>query len=155
MKRREVSRRVCRRGFVLVAAIIALVLIALLITGAFFASGQDLAISRAELRDQQAFSYAEYAAAHALENWDAASRQTMSVGQTVALQSAANPPLESNVFVTRLDSALYLVVAEGRLATADAYSLRRRVSITVRTIAIGAGRTAPERVAGQAWNEVY
>jgi len=33
-----------RRGFVLVAAIVALVLIALLISGAFFASGQDLAV---------------------------------------------------------------------------------------------------------------
>jgi hypothetical protein len=140
---------------VLVAAIIALVLIALLITGAFFASGQDLAISRAELRDQQAFSYAEYAAAHALESWDATSRQMMSIGQTAVLQSAANPPLESSVFITRLDSALYVVVAEGRIATADAYSLRRRVSITVRTVASGAGATVPERVAGQAWNEVY
>lgn len=139
----------------LVAAIVALVLIALLITGAFFASGQDLAVTRAELRDQQAFGYAELAASHALENWDAAAREMMSVGETVTLQFDSNPPLESSVFITRLDSALYNVVAEGRLSTADAYGLRRRVGITVRTVLNGARVSPPERVPGQAWSELY
>jgi type II secretory pathway pseudopilin PulG len=45
-------------GFVLVAALVAIVIIALLITGALFASGQDLAISRNEIRDQQALGAA-------------------------------------------------------------------------------------------------
>lgn len=144
-----------RRGFVLVAAIVALVLIALLITGAFFASAQDLAVTRAELRDQQAFAYAEFALASSLQTWDATARETMAVGETVTLLPAADPPLESSVFITRLDTALYIVVAEGRMTTADAYALRRRVGIMVCTILNGARVSPPERVAEQAWSELY
>jgi Tfp pilus assembly protein PilX len=144
-----------RQGFVLVAAIVALVLIALLITGAFFASAQDLAVSRAELRDQQAFAYAEFALTNAVQGWDAAARETMSVGETATLQPNADPPLESSVFITRLDSALYAVVAEAGMTTADAYALRRRVGIMVCTVLNGARVSPPERVAEQAWSELY
>jgi Tfp pilus assembly protein PilX len=144
-----------RRGFVLVAAIVALVLIALLITGAFFASAQDLAVTRGELRDQQAFAYAEFALASSLQEWEAVAREAMSVGETVTLQVNTYPPLESNVFITRLDSALYSIVAEGRLTTADANGLRRRVGIVVCTVINGARVSPPERVAEQAWSELY
>jgi type II secretory pathway pseudopilin PulG len=144
-----------RRGFVLVAALVALVLIALLITGAFFASAQDVAVARAELRDQQAFAFAEYAAAHALESWDTVASERMTVGQTVILQSTPDPPLDGSVFITRLDSALFVVVAEGRVTTADAHSLRRRIGITVRSIVNGARVTPPQRVTEQAWSELY
>jgi Tfp pilus assembly protein PilX len=155
VKHEEISPGPSHRGFVLVAALVALIVIALLITGVFFASAQDVAVARAELRDQQAFAYAEYAAARALESWDSAAREMMTVGQTAALQSVADPPLESSVFVTRLDSALYLVVAEGRVTTADAYALRRRVGITVRNIVNGTRITPPQRVTEQAWSELY
>jgi Tfp pilus assembly protein PilX len=144
-----------RAGFVLVAAIVALVLIALLITGAFFASAQDLAVTRAELRDQQAFAYAELALASSLQSWDAASREAMSVGETATIQSNSDPPLESSVFITRLDSALYSIAAEGRMTTADAHGLRRRVGIIVCTVLNGARITPPERVGEQAWSELY
>ena len=155
MKEYRIARDSGRRGFVLVAAIVALVLIALLITAAFFASSQDLAVTRAELRDQQAFAYAEFALASSLQSWDATTAQTMSVGQTATIQSTTDPPLESSVFVTKLDSALYNVLAEGRLQAADAYALRRRVGLTVRTVVNGAPVSTPERVSGQAWSELY
>ena len=144
-----------RRGFVLVAAIVALVLIALLITGAFFASAQDLAVTRAELRDQQAFAYAEYSLANSLQGWDSAAGEAMSVGETVTLQPADDPPLESSVFITKLDTALYMVVAEGRMTTADAYALRRRVGIMVSAVRDGARVSPAERVAELAWSELY
>ena len=143
------------RGFVLIAAIVALVLIALLITGAFFASAQDLAVTRAELRDQQVFASAEYALASSLQTWDAAAREAMSLGETVMLQSNTDPPLQSSVFITRLDSALYSIAAEGRMTTADANGLRRRVAITVCTVLNGARVSPPERVREQAWSELY
>jgi hypothetical protein len=140
---------------VLVAAIVALVLIALLITGAFFASAQDIAVARAELRDQQAFAYAELVLATSVQSWDAAAREAMSIGETVSLQSNTDPPLESSVFITRLDSALYSIAAEARMTTADAQGLRRRVGITVRTVLNGARVWPPERVREQAWSELY
>lgn len=149
-------RRIARqRGFALILALVALVVIALLITGAFFAGGQDMAVSRAELRDRRVFAYAEYAAAHAIDIWNAADRERMYTGETWSLQYADDLPLESTVFVTRLDSALYAVVAEARLRTAEGYGLRRRVGILVRSVRDGAGIIPPERVADHAWTELY
>lgn len=138
-----------RRGFVLVAALVMLIIIALLITGAFFASGQDFAISRAELRDQQVFSYAEYAAAHAIESWDAGSRALMSVGQTQTVQTMNDPPLEGTVLVTRLDTLAYAITAEARITAVDGTRIVRRVGITLLSA------VHPMRAPEQAWSELY
>jgi hypothetical protein len=135
---------------VLIAALVAIVLIALLITGSFFASGQDLSISRAELRDQQAFTYAEYAVAHAVSGWSVPARSQMAIGQTTTVATSLDDPLESTVFVTRLDSAIYSVVAEARLLTADVNGLRRRVGLLVK-----GDRSPPLRLSEQAWSELY
>lgn len=144
-----------RRGFILVAALVALVIIALIITGAFFASGQELVVARNELRDQQAFSYAEYAAAKALESWNASAQDSMSAGETQRLATMSRGLLESEVLVTKLDTALYLITADGRLRSADAAALRRRVGLLVRTVRNGEPVNPPFRVSGQAWSELY
>jgi Tfp pilus assembly protein PilX len=143
------------RGFVLVAALVALVIIALLITGAFFAGGQDLAVSRAELRDRRTLGYAEYAQAHAIEAWNAADRERMAIGETASFENTADTPLESTVFITRLDSALYSIVAEARLVSPEGYGLKRRVGIVVKTVLRGARLNPPARIAEQSWTELY
>jgi hypothetical protein len=135
---------------VLVAAIVAIVVIALVITGAFYATGQEVSVSRAELRDQQAFAYAEYAMAHAITEWSSADRSRMAVGQTSSLATSSDDPLRSTVFVTRLDSAIYSVVAEATLLTPDANGLVRRVGLLVR-----GDRSPPIRLPEQAWSELY
>lgn len=142
-------------GFVLVAALVTLVLIALLITGAFFASGQELAVGRNEIRDQQAFEFAEYAVAHAIAGWDGSARESMTVGQTTLLPPILAEPLESSVFVTKLDTALYLVVADAHIATGDAVDLGRRVGILVRSVVGSATVQPPVRLSEQAWSELY
>jgi hypothetical protein len=147
--------RARRRGFVLVAAIVALVIIGLIITGAFFASGQELVVARNELRDQQAFSYAEYAVAKGLESWNASALDSMSAGETQRLATLSRGLLESEVLVTKLDTALYLVTADGRLRSADAAALRRRVGLLVRTVRNGVPVNPPFRTSGQAWSELY
>src|SRR5687768_6330093 len=144
-----------RRGFILVAALVALVIIALIITGAFFASGQELVVARNELRDQQAFSYAEYSAAKALERWNAAARDSMSTGETQRLAALSRGLLQSEVFVTKLDTALYLIAADGMVRSADAAALRRSVGVVVRTLRNGTPVNPPFRVSGQAWTELY
>jgi Tfp pilus assembly protein PilX len=144
-----------RVGFVLVAALVAMVIIALLITGAFFASAQDLGIARNEIRDQQALGFAEYAIARAVEGWDAPARESMRSGQTVELAPASSGVLEAQAFVTRLDTALYAVVAESRIVSGDGFGLRRSVGIVVRTIWNGAPVNPPSRVSEQAWTALY
>ena len=144
-----------RGGFVLVAALVALVITALLVTGAFFASGQEVIVARNELRDQQAFSFAEYGAAKALESWNASASDSMTAGQTRQLVTLTRGLLQSDAIVTKLDTALYLVTADGRMRSADAPGLRRRIGILVRTIQGGALANPPVRVSGQAWSELY
>jgi Tfp pilus assembly protein PilX len=144
-----------RRGFVLVAALVALVLIALLITGAFFASGQQFAVAGNELRDQQAFAYAEYAIAHSVGSWNGVETEAMTVGQTISYTTVSDAPLESTVFITKLDTALYAIVAEGRVQSADTPGWRRRLGIIVRTVRDGATVNPPVRVTEQAWSELY
>lgn len=144
-----------RSGFVLVAALVALIVIALLITGAFFATGQELGVARNELRDQQAFGFAEYAVARAMESWDGPARELMTAGQTVQLAPVSNAMLDGSAFVTRLDTALYVIVAEGRIISGDGSGLRRRVGIVVRTVRDGAPINPPMRVTEQAWSELY
>ncbi len=148
-------RTAAEPGFILVAALVALVIIALLVTGAFFASGQEMIVARNELRDQQAFSFAEYGAAKALEGWNASVQDSMIVGQTLRLGTVSRGQMQSDAIVTKLDTALYLVVADGRLRTTDASGLRRRIGILVRTMRDGALANPPVRVSGQAWSELY
>jgi len=144
-----------RAGFVLVAALVAIVIIALLITGALFASSQDLAVSRNEIRDQQALGAAEYAIARALESWDAVARESMRSGQTAQLPPISSGFFETRVYATRLDTALYAVVAESRVASGEAPGLRRSVGIVVRTIRDGTPVNPPLRVSEQAWAALY
>ncbi len=143
-----------RKGFVLIAALVALIIIALLITGAFVASGEDFAVSRAELRDQQTFAYAEFAGARALSAWDDADRSQMALASTTAAAVTSDSPLESTVYVTRLDTALYSLVAEARLTSPDGSGIKRRVGMVVTTVRNGA-RNPPVRIPQQAWSELY
>jgi hypothetical protein len=149
MKRRS------RSGFVLIATIVALVIIALLVTGAFFASGQDFAVSRAEIRDRQLFSYAEFAATHAIDNWSSVDRERMTIGETMSSAASVDFPLESKSFVTRLDSTVFWVVGQARLQTADAYNAQRRVGVLVTIRRGGAPVNPPVRVPEHAWSELY
>jgi hypothetical protein len=131
------------------------VIIALLVTGAFFASGQEVIVARNELRDQQAFSFAEYGAAKALESWNAAANDSLTAGQSRRLGTFSRGLMQSDAIVTKLDTALYLVTADGGMRSADAPGLRRRIGILVRTIRDGAPADPPVRVSGQAWSELY
>lgn len=144
-----------RAGFVLVAALVAIVIIALLVTGAFFASGQELGIARNEIRDQQMLGFAEYTIERAVATWDAPARESMGAGQTVQLPSISSGLLESSAFVTRLDTALYVVVAEARIVSGEGSGLRHRVEIVVRTVRDGAPVNPPSRVSEQAWTALY
>jgi hypothetical protein len=131
------------------------VIIALLVTGAFFASGQEIIVAHNELRDQQAFAFAEYGAAKAVEGWSTTARDSMSTGQTQPLGTLSRGLMDSDAIVTKLDTALYLVIADGRLRSADAAGLRRRIGILVRTVRDGVQANPPVRVDGQAWSELY
>lgn len=144
-----------RAGFVLVAAIVAVVLIAALVTGAMFAANQETSATSAGILHQQASSYAERAAIATLAQWDCAACDSLAVGGVLVRGSASDPPLESTVYVTRLDSALFLVTAEGRVASEAGLRLSRRVSIVVKIARDTTGAFRASRVSEHAWAAVY
>ena len=82
-------------------------------------------------------------------------RVTDAAGQTHRLGTLSRGLMQSDAIVTKLDTALYLVTADGRMSAADAPGLRRRIGILVRTIRDGMQANPPVRVSGQAWSELY
>lgn len=144
-----------RRGFALAAALVALVLIAVLVTGALFASSQESHATGAELDDQKVLAYAERSAVEAAGNWECPECDLLPVGSVIIRNPAASPPLESTVYITRLDSAVFLITGEGRITASGASKARRRVSIAVKITRDSLGAITSSRIDGDSWIAAY
>jgi hypothetical protein len=131
------------------------VFIAVLAAAALFASTQETLATRVEILDQQASAYAELAARQAISTWSCAPCDALPVGGVIAGSPATLPPLESTVYTTKLDSALFLVVAEGRVVASGATRLKRRIAIAVRIARDSLGVEHALPLAPQAWSAVY
>jgi hypothetical protein len=144
-----------RSAFALAYALVAIVLIAVLVTGALFASTQEAHATAAEVLDQQAQSFAERSALLAVSSWLCPECDAMSVGEVIIRQPAPSPPLESTVFITRLDSALFLVTGEGRVMSGGRPRVQRRISIAVGIARDSLGASRAFRINGEAWAAIY
>lgn len=144
-----------RKGFALAAALMALVLVAVMVTGALFASSQETHASEAEVLETRAAAYAENAVLKRVGSWNPISCDALALGAVIIENPPADPPFESTVFVTRLDSAVFLVVGEGRIASRGAFRVRRRIAIAVRIARDAQGAEHAFRVSEQAWTALY
>lgn len=144
-----------RRGFALAAALMALVLVAVMITGALFASSQETHASAAEVLETRATAYAERSALRTIDSWNAISCDALAPGAVIIENPPADPPLESTVYITRLDSAVFLVVGEGRITSGRPLRVRRRIAIAVRIARDAQGVEHALRVSEQAWTALY
>jgi len=144
-----------RRGFALASALVALVLIGVLVIGALFASGHETRASAAELADEKAFAYAERAAISSATTWACPECDVSPVGSVIIRSPVPSPPLESTVYITRIDSAVFLVTGEGRIVESGVTRLKRRVSITVSTSRDSVGNTVTSRLRRQYWSAAY
>lgn len=144
-----------RPAFALAAALVAIVLIAVLVTGALFASSQETHAASAEVLDQQAFAYAERAAVLAGSDWVCGECDALALGGVIIRSPTPSPPFESTVFITRLDSAVFLVTGEGRVTSSGVARMRRRISIAVQISRDSLGIARASRVNGEAWAAAY
>src|SRR5690348_13089364 len=103
-----------KSGFAVASAIAALVLIGFLATAALFATAQESRATSAEMVDAKVFAHAELVALTAAADWTCVSCDLLPVGSVIIRTITALPPLESTVFITRLDSAVFLVTGEAR-----------------------------------------
>ena len=107
---RSMSRE---RGFALAVSIFALVIIAALVTGVFFAARQELKIGENTLNAQRAFSAADAGLNQANANWNMAWNQLDS-GATATFDSTLpNGTGSYHVVVRRLNTVLYLIQSTG------------------------------------------
>lgn len=144
-----------RAGFALVAAIAAIVMIAALVTAILFAAGQETRTSRYAILDNQVLAYAERAASRAIASFDAGMVSDRTTGSVAVYTLPRDDRVESRVFVTRLDSALFLVVSEASVVASDTPALRRRVGIVVQSTRDSLGVDRVSRVSGYAWSALY
>lgn len=144
-----------RRGFALAAALVALVVIAILVSGALFAANQETHATEAEILDQQTTSFAERSAAIAVAEWSCGECDVMAAGSVISVTTGAAPPLESTVYITRLDSAHYLVTGEARFTRAGSVLVRRRSSVIVAVTRDSLGVFNASRIGGESWAAGY
>ncbi|HZI99422.1 MAG TPA: hypothetical protein VFD22_02085 [Gemmatimonadaceae bacterium] len=144
-----------RSGFALASALVALVLIAVLVTGALFASSQESRSTLTQLVDQKVFAFAERSALGTAAAWTCPECDLLPVGSVIIRNPVSLPPLESTVYITRLDSAVFLVTGEGRISDSGASSVRRRVSIAVKITRDSLGASTSSRITGDSWIAAY
>ena len=144
-----------RSGFALATAIACIVIIAVLVTAALFVANQEARATSTAILDHQALAYAERAAIIAVAGWVCASCDSLPPGGVIIRTPPADPLLESTVYTTRLDSALFLVVAEGRVVVAGATRLKRRVSIAVHTSRDSSGIVRAIPLSAQSWAAIH
>jgi hypothetical protein len=77
------------------------------------------------------------------------------VGSVIIRNPAPSPPLESTVYITRLDSAVFLITGEGRISDSGASKTRRRVSIAVKITRDSLGAITSSRLSGDSWIAAY
>ena len=141
-----------RKGFALAAALLAALLVAALVAGVFLAATEEARTTSALARREVSLTDAESAIARALGNLGVGSGGALRPGETLAMPGGdAQTPV---VYVTRLDSTLFWLVAdasEGALGTGAS----RRIGVVVRRILAANDSITVDLIPGHAWSELF
>jgi len=115
------------RGIALAVAIFAIVVIGMLVAGAFYASLLEQRSGENTLYAQQAFEAAESGMADAFNNWDQAVYGAFPVDSPQTLTAVTAGRTRYTPIITRLNSSLFLVSARGEQVDAGGRVLARRL----------------------------
>jgi type II secretory pathway pseudopilin PulG len=150
-ERRETTR--ARRGFVLVAAVLALVLIAALAAAVLFTTGEETRAGSVGIKRAHALVACESALATAITG--AGIQLPSSIGVSGTTSSRVDSDgWEVVVYVTRLDSAIYWIVADVTPASSGS-AARKRVGVFVRAVARDDHSITIDPISEQAWAELF
>jgi hypothetical protein len=117
------------RGFALAGAVFALVIIASLIAGAFFAARQEMSIGRSSTTYTRAFGAAEAGMAAGVAQWNTGTFNALAVGGSTTLNgSVPNNGGTYALTVSRLNDELFLLRSVGTDPTGG--SQRQLASLT-------------------------
>jgi hypothetical protein len=111
------------RGFALAVSIFALVIIAALITGVFFAARQEMKIGENSLSAQRAFSAADAGVNNAIANWNLSAWNNLATNATASFSGSLPSGTGSySGTIKRLNPQLFFVQVTG----SDKYNLSTR-----------------------------
>jgi hypothetical protein len=146
--------RASQRGMALPLAVLALVVIAGLVAGAFASAFVEQRVGRNTLYAVQAAGAAEAGAAAVVGAWDGLGLSLLGTGQSAVLPTERLPgPSTYMPTVSRLNGELFLVRVEGVRTDAHGTALaRREVGLLLRVADSAAAGLAPVRpLAHRAW----
>jgi Tfp pilus assembly protein PilX len=142
-----------RDGFVLAAALLALILIAALVAGVLFAATEETRIGMASTGSRLALSAAESAIEATIADWRRRLPAPSVVGETRSWQSE-DLAVSVSVYVTRLDSTIYWIVADA--GDADSRSgVARRIGALVTVKNAIDGSISIDRIPEGWWSELF
>ena len=142
-----------RAGFALMAALLALLLIAALIATAFNATTEETRIGAASADRQHALLSAESAIEIVLEAQTASNADSMAIAGTIS-RHVDGLEVPVVVYVTRLDSSLYWLVADAGSASVSA-GVARRIGVLARVRNDSAGSITIDRIQERGWSELF
>lgn len=140
-----------RRGFVLPAAIIALLLVSALVVSVTYAAVEQTRMGEALRLRAQTLVEAETALTDGASQIPVVAAG-LSVGGTVAIDNDANAGRV--VYITRLDSATYFIVADVERTDGNTRA-SRRVAILFTRSTDQNGATRIERIPDGGWSELF
>jgi len=123
-----------KRGFVLAAALLVILLIAALVAGVFVATAEETQITSTSATRAQALVAAESALAGELGSWNHRASQQIGIGGC-ELSTVSDGQMGVRLTTTRLDSTLYSIVAEARSPSSNSRAIRRVGVIVIVKIA--------------------
>jgi hypothetical protein len=141
-----------RKGFVLAAALLALLMIAALVAGAIFAANEGTRMAVASADRQLTLAAAESSIEEAMLSDDASEWTGAIGGSTASTQQASSMPV--TIYRTRLDTTLFWIVADAGPARAGS-GVMSRVGVLVR-VNLAAGAVASvDRISERWWSELF
>ncbi len=109
---------IARRGSALLLSLIAVVVLAVLSTGAVLGSMQEFRAGRNALVEQRAFAVAEFGLNREIANWDRSRNLPSPVGRAIGVTDSSPVYVaqgdSARVYITRLTANTFWVVAIGR-----------------------------------------
>jgi hypothetical protein len=142
-----------RKGFALAAALLALLLVSALVTGVFVAATEETRVGIAGVERHLAFVAAESAIETTIATFRADTTAAIGLGgsKTIAIGDLEVPVI---VYVTRLDSALYWIVADAGASPVEARA-SRRIGVLVRAVAAPDHSITIDRISERWWSELF
>jgi len=149
--RRPVGR--VREGFALAAALFAVVLIAGLVAVVFFGTIEETRMGSALAERRGALDAAESAIELTVSDFAPSFGKPVGIGGTESrrVDGLSVPVI---VYITRLDSSLYWLVAEAR-GVSPGSGVGRRIGVVVRSAADTNHSIAIDRISERGWSDLF